>query len=73
MCFSGWDVPDIGAVPSAFPTGSFLLSQCPHHVREEVQVLLLPPGGDPHHLPGGDDSGDRGAPRPPLCHQREQR
>lgn len=73
MCCSEREVPSIWAVLSAFPTSCFLLSQCLHHVLEEDQVLLLPPRGDPHHLPGADDSGDCGASRPPLSHQREQR
>lgn len=72
MRCTGWDVPDVGVVPSALPMGSFVLPQCPRHVWEEVQVLLLPPGGDPHHLPGAHDSRDRGAPRPPLPHHRPQ-
>lgn len=35
-------------------------------------MLLLPPGGGPHRSPGADDSGDRGTPRSPLSHPREQ-
>lgn len=72
MCCSGWDVPKVGVVPSAFPTGPFVPPQRPRHVWEEVQVPLLAPGGGTHHLPGADDSRDRGAPCPPLSRKREQ-
>lgn len=54
------------------PTGSFLLPQCPQHAWKEVQVLLLPAGGDPDRVPGADDLPHRGAPGPALPHQKHQ-